>query len=356
MRFFGPRRSLILGKPTKKWVEFGGQHSKGKSMKRIMTAVSVAVLSGLCAIAPALGAGYPDRPIHLITPFPPGGGTDAVARIVGEKLASLLGQPVVVENKAGAGGSLGTELAARAAPDGYTLVLGSSATHAVNPSLYSKLGYDPIKDFSAISPVASTPLLLMVNASVRANTVSELIALAKARSGKNEMTYASAGTGSAQHLGGELFKAMTGTNIMHVPYKGAGPAMVDLLAAHVDMAFDTMPSALPQVGSPKLKVLGISSPARKASLPDVPVIAETVPGYELVTWYGLFAPSGTPSEIVERLNQAVKQALESKDVQDKFSAAGIEPTWSTAGDFAALVSREVPKWRKVIEQAGAKID
>jgi len=327
-------------------------------MKRTMAAIALAGLAVLSegAPAPALAADYPVRPIHLITPFPPGGGTDAVARIVGEKLASLLGQAVVIENKAGAGGSLGTELAARAAPDGYTLVLGSSATHAVNPSLYSKLGYDPIADFAPISPVASTPLLLMVNASVPAANVAELVALAKARGGKSELTYASAGTGSAQHLGGELFKSMTGAGILHVPYKGAGPAMVDLLAAHVDMAFDTMPSALPQVGSPKLKVLGISSPARNPALPDVPAIAESVPGYELVTWYGLFAPSGTPPAVVERLNAAVKEALDSKDVQDKFGAAGIEPTWSSSADFAALLAREVPKWRKVIEQSGAKID
>lgn len=327
-------------------------------MKRTMAAIALAGLAVLSegALAPALAADYPVRPIHLITPFPPGGGTDAVARIVGEKLASLLGQAVVIENKAGAGGSLGTELAARAAPDGYTLVLGSSATHAVNPSLYSKLGYDPIADFAPISPVASTPLLLMVNASVPAANVAELVALAKARGGKSELTYASAGTGSAQHLGGELFKSMTGAGILHVPYKGAGPAMVDLLAAHVDMAFDTMPSALPQVGSPKLKVLGISSPARNPALPDVPAIAESVPGYELVTWYGLFAPSGTPPAVVERLNAAVKEALDSKDVQDKFGAAGIEPTWSSSADFAALLAREVPKWRKVIEQSGAKID
>jgi len=327
-------------------------------MKRTMAAIALAGLAVLSegALAPALAADYPVRPIHLITPFPPGGGTDAVARIVGEKLASLLGQAVVIENKAGAGGSLGTELAARAAPDGYTLVLGSSATHAVNPSLYSKLGYDPIADFAPISPVASTPLLLMVNASVPAANVAELVALAKARGGKSELTYASAGTGSAQHLGGELFKSMTGAGILHVPYKGAGPAMVDLLAAHVDMAFDTMPSALPQVGSPKLKVLGISSPARNPALPDVPAIAESVPGYELVTWYGLFAPSGTPPAVVERLNAAVKEALDSKDVQDKFGAAGIEPTWSSPADFAALLAREVPKWRKVIEQSGAKID
>jgi tripartite-type tricarboxylate transporter receptor subunit TctC len=308
------------------------------------------------AIQPVSAAGYPDRPIRLITPFPPGGGSDVVARIIGEKLGSLLGQGVIIENKAGAGGSLGTAFVARAAPDGYTLVMGSTATHAINPSLYKDLGYDPIKDFAPISPVASTPLLLMVNSSVPANNVAELVALAKKRGDRNELTFASAGTGSAQHLGGELFKMMTGTNIMHVPYKGAGPAMVDLMAGQVDMDFDTMGSALPQAGSPKLKVLGISSLSRNPALPNVPTIAESVPGYEMVTWYGLFAPHGTPPEIIERLNATVKQALESKDVRDKFGTLAIEPTWSSSADFSALLGREVPKWRKVIEQSGAKVD
>ncbi|HTK00058.1 MAG TPA: tripartite tricarboxylate transporter substrate binding protein [Bordetella sp.] len=325
-------------------------------MKRIMTAIAGLIVCTAGAIQPASAAGYPDRPIRLITPFPPGGGSDVVARIIGEKLGSLLGQGVIIENKAGAGGSLGTAFVARAAPDGYTLVLGSTATHAINPSLYKDLGYDPIKDFAPISPVASTPLLLIVNSSVPANNVAELVALAKKRGDRNEMTFASAGTGSAQHLGGELFKMMTGTNIMHVPYKGAGPAMVDLMAGQVDMDFDTMGSALPQAGSPKLKVLGISSLSRNPALPNVPTIAESVPGYEMVTWYGLFAPHGTPPEIVERLNAAVKQAIDSKDVRDKFGTLAIEPTWSSSADFAALLGREVPKWRKVIEQSGAKVD
>ncbi|WP_232464737.1 Bug family tripartite tricarboxylate transporter substrate binding protein [Bordetella genomosp. 8] len=327
-------------------------------MKRVMAAMAFAgtIVCVAGAMQPASAAGYPDRPIRLITPFPPGGGSDVVARIIGEKLGSLLGQGVIIENKAGAGGSLGTAFVARAAPDGYTLVLGSTATHAINPSLYKDLGYDPIKDFAPVSPVASTPLLLMVNASVPANNVGELIALAKKRGASNEMTFASAGTGSAQHLGGELFKMMTGTRIMHVPYKGAGPALVDLMAGQVDMDFDTMGSALPQAGSPKLKVLGISSLSRNPALPKVPAIAESVPGYEMITWYGLFAPRGTPPEVVERLNAAVKQALDAKDVRDKFATLAIEPTWSSSADFAALVDRDVPKWRKVIEQSGAKVD
>ncbi|MDS1138967.1 tripartite tricarboxylate transporter substrate binding protein [Pusillimonas sp. SM2304] len=328
-------------------------------MKTSFAAILAAGCLSLLAGSPSVSAQpteYPTRPIRLITPFPPGGGTDAVARIVGDKLAELLKQPVVVENKGGAGGSLGTEIAARAEPDGYTLVLGSSATHAVNPSLYSKLSYDPIEDFAPISTVATTPLLLMVNASTPANNIAELIALSKKSNESNSLTYASAGVGSAQHLGAELFKSMAGATILHVPYKGAGPAMVDLLAGHVDMAFDTMPSALQQIKSDKLKVLGVSSPARNATLPNVPVIAETVPGYEMVTWYGLFAPAGTPPAIIKTLNDAVKRVLDSKGVKEKFKTAGIEPYWSSSADFAALLKREIPKWREVIKQSGATID
>ncbi len=328
-------------------------------MKSNFAAIFMAGCLGLLAGFPgvsAQAAEYPTRAIRLITPFPPGGGTDAVARIVGDKLAELLKQPVVVENKGGAGGSLGTELAARAAPDGYTLVLGSSATHAVNASLYPHLSYDPVADFAPISTVATTPLLLMVNASAPVNNVAELIALSKTGNASNSLTYASAGVGSAQHLGAELFKSMTGTTLLHVPYKGAGPAMVDLLAGHVDMAFDTMPSALSQIKSHKLKVLGISSPARNPILPDVPAIAETVPGYEMVTWYGIFAPARTPPAVIETLNGAIKRVLESSDVKEKFKTAGVEPYWSSPADFAALLQREIPKWRKVIQQSGAKVD
>lgn len=325
-------------------------------MKRQLRTARVLFAATLLFATGAFAQDYPSRPIRLITPFPPGGGTDTVARIVGEKLGELLGQPVVIENKAGAGGSVGTELAARAIGDGYTLVLGSTATHAVNPSLYSKVGYDPIADFVAVSPVASTPLLLVVNPRLPANNVSELISLAKSKGAGEPLTFASAGAGSAQHLGGELFRTTSKARITHVPYKGAAPAMADLLGGHVAMAFDTMPSAVPQVRGGKLRVLGISSAKRHPTLPDVPSIAETVPGYELVTWYGLFAPKGTPEPVVARLNAEVKRLLESKDVRDKFAAAGLDPNWSTPQQFATLLRNELPKWRTVIQESGAKVD
>ncbi|MDB5858449.1 MAG: hypothetical protein JWQ76_2138 [Ramlibacter sp.] len=327
-------------------------------MKKLIALASALGIAGMLALgtAAAQTTDYPNKPIRLITPFPPGGGTDVVARIIGEKLAELLAQPVVIDNRGGAGGSLGTEQAARAPADGYTLVLGSTATHAVNPSLYSKVGYDPITDFVAISQVASTSLLLVVRPTLPVKNVAELIALSKTMPAAAGLTYASAGPGSAQHLGGELFKSLSGANLLHIPYRGAGPAMADLLAGHVDMMFDTMPSAMPQARSGKLRMLGISSLARAADLPAVATIAETVPHYELVSWWGLFAPKGTPPAVVERLNGAVKRALASRDLQDKFKAAGIDGNWSSSADFAALVRAEVPKWRKVIEQSGAKVD
>ncbi|MFA5520912.1 MAG: tripartite tricarboxylate transporter substrate binding protein [Castellaniella sp.] len=313
------------------------------------------------ALVPAFGHAaselkFPERPIHLVTPFPPGGGTDAVARILADKLGNELGQPVIVENKGGAGGTLGTNIAAKAAPDGYTIVLGSSATHAINPSLYPNLTYDPVSDFTPISTVATTPLLLMVNASLPVQNVSDLIELSKSKVEPDSLTFASAGVGSAQHLGAEMFKSITGATFLHIPYKGAGPAMVDLLAGHVDVMFDTMPSALPQVKSDKLKVLGISSPARNRDLPDIPAIGESVPNYEVVTWYGIFSPKETPEPIVQKLNDAIKAVLNSDDVKRQFKEAGIEPSWSTPNALMETLQQDIPKWRSVIENSGARIE
>ncbi|MFZ9627002.1 MAG: Bug family tripartite tricarboxylate transporter substrate binding protein [Burkholderiaceae bacterium] len=324
-------------------------------MKRLLTVMLSALL---CAVASApVGAqDFPSRPLRIIVPYPPGGGTDRVARIIGEKLAEQMGQPVVIDNRAGAGGVVGTEASARAAPDGYTMVLGSTATHAVNPSLYSKPGYDPIADFVAISPLATTPAILVVNASLQVSSLQDLLAMIRTPRPGVSVTFASAGAGSLQHMAGELFKSMTKADILHVPYKGAAPAMTDLLAGHVTMAFDTMPSAMPHVRAGKLKALGISAPKRVPSLPDVPAIAEVVPGYELITWYGLLAPRGVPAPIVERLNGEVRKALESRDVADKLNQAGLDPMWSGTAEFAAMVRSDVPRMRQLIQASGAKAD
>ena len=324
-------------------------------MKRLLTVMLSALL---CAVASApVGAqDFPSRPLRIIVPYPPGGGTDRVARIIGEKLAEQMGQPVVIDNRAGAGGVVGTEASARAAPDGYTMVLGSTATHAVNPSLYSKPGYDPIADFVAISPLATTPAILVVNASLQVSSLQDLLAMIRTPRPGVSVTFASAGAGSLQHMAGELFKSMTMADILHVPYKGAAPAMTDLLAGHVTMAFDTMPSAMPHVRAGKLKALGISAPKRVPSLPDVPAIAEVVPGYELITWYGLLAPRGVPAPIVERLNGEVRKALESRDVADKLNQAGLDPMWSGTAEFAAMVRSDVPRMRQLIQASGAKAD
>jgi tripartite-type tricarboxylate transporter receptor subunit TctC len=324
-------------------------------MKRLLTVMLSALLCAVAA-APVGAQDFPSRPLRIIVPYPPGGGTDRVARIIGEKLAEQMGQPVVIDNRAGAGGVVGTEASARAAPDGYTMVLGSTATHAVNPSLYSKPGYDPIADFVAISPLATTPAILVVNASLQVSSLQELLAMIRTPRPGVSVTFASAGAGSLQHMAGELFKSMTKADILHVPYKGAAPAMTDLLAGHVTMAFDTMPSAMPHVRAGKLKALGISAPKRVPSLPDVPAIAEVVPGYELITWYGLLAPRGVPAPIVERLNGEVRKALESRDVADKLNQAGLDPMWSGTAEFAAMVRSDVPRMRQLIQASGAKAD
>lgn len=324
-------------------------------MKHLLTAMLSALLFAAAA-APAGAQDFPSRPLRIIVPYPPGGGTDRVARIIGEKLAEQMSQPVVIDNRAGAGGVVGTEASARAAPDGYTMVLGSTATHAVNPSLYSKPGYDPIADFVAISPLATTPAILVVNASLQVSSLQELLAMLRTPRPGVSITFASAGAGSLQHMAGELFKSMTKADILHVPYKGAAPAMTDLLAGHVTMAFDTMPSAMPHVRAGKLKALGISSPKRVPLLPDVPAIAEFVPGYELITWYGLLAPRGVPAPIVERLNGEVRKALESRDVADKLTQAGLDPMWSGSAEFSAMVRADVPRMRQLIQASGARAD
>jgi tripartite-type tricarboxylate transporter receptor subunit TctC len=287
-------------------------------------------------------------------PFPPGGATDAAARLVAVKMGEHWGQPVVVDNRAGAGGNVGSDLVAKAAPDGYTLVMGVTGSHAINTSLYSRMPYDPVADFIAISQVAVVPNVLVVHPSVPAKNLAELVALAKKEPGK--LNYASLGNGTAAHLGMEMLKSEAGVDIAHVPYKGSAPAVSDLLAGQVQMMVDGLPSALPHVKAGKLRAIALTSLRRAPSLPDLPTIAETYPGFYADAWSGLFAPKGTPQPVVDKLSAEVERILKLPEVREKLTALGAEPVGSTQAEFTAHVKREIEKWAKVVKTSGAKVD
>ena len=313
------------------------------------------MLAILAVAAPAQAQSYPDKPIKLVVPFAPAGATDVLARIVGQKLSELEKQPVIVDNRAGAGGNIGSDAVAKAAPDGYTLLMGAVGTHAINVSLYKKMPYDPVKDFIPVVLVATVPNVLVVPASLPVNSVKELIAYGKANPGK--LNFGSSGNGTSIHLSGELFKSMTGVDMQHVPYKGSGPATVDLLSGQVQMMFDNLPSAMPNIKSGKLKALAVTSAKRSPSLPDVPTIAEAgVPGYEAPSWFGILVPKGTPPEIVAKLNTDINKILAMPDTKKKFLEQGAEPAGGTPEQFAALINSEIPKWAKVVKASGAQID
>ncbi len=315
------------------------------------------IFSGLAAAAlpVALKAqDYPTKPIRLIVPFAPGGPVDIMSRALGEKLTANLGQQIVVDNRGGAGGSIGTEIVAHSIPDGYTLLTGHIGTHAINVSLFPKLGYDPVKDFAPISLIATLPLALVVNASVPARSVRELVALARARPG--EINFASAGSGGPTHMAGAMFKSMAGINVVHVPYKGNAAALTDLTAGRVQMMFSNLLTSMPHVKAGKLRALAISSAKRSPQAPDLPTVAESgVPEYDLTPWYGIFAPAGTPKAIVTRLNREAGQILNAPDMKERFRTQGIDLTTSTPDEFLALIRREIPKWRKVVKESGAKV-
>lgn len=295
-------------------------------------------------------AGYPVKPVRLVVPSSPGGGTDITARILAPKLTERLGQQVVVENRAGAGTMIGTEVVAKAAPDGYTLLMGLS-TLAINPAMYKKVPYDSVRDFAPISQVIAAPNMLVVHPSVPAKTVKELIAFARARPG--QLNYASAGHGTNPHLSMELFLSMTGTKMLHVPYKGLGPGIVDLLAGHVTVATATMLTGLPHVKSGRLRLLGTTGAKRAAVLPDVPTVAEAgVPGYEASQWYGVLAPAQTPKEIVARLHAEIVRILQAPDMKQKLAADGTDPVGSSPDEFARYIKSELTKWGKVARDAG----
>lgn len=303
------------------------------------------------ACASALAQSYPAKAIRLLVGFPPGGSTDIVARIVGQKLGETLGTQVLIDNRPGAGGNLALQAAARAAPDGYTLVMGHLGTLAVNPALYTKLPYDPIRDFMPISLVASVPSMLVVHPSVPARSVKELIALAKARPG--ELNYGSSGAGGTPHLAVEYFKMMAGVDIVQVPYKGAGPMTTDLISGQISMTITGIPALLPNVKAGRLRALAVSTSKRLAVAPDLPTIAEAaLPGYEATTWYGLLAPAGTPRELIARLNEAILRSVKQPEVAARLAGEGAEAVFSTPEEFAAHIKSEMARWEKVIRRAG----
>jgi tripartite-type tricarboxylate transporter receptor subunit TctC len=306
----------------------------------------------LCA-AGASAQDYPSRPITLIVPYAAGGGNDVMARIVAEKMSKTLGQQIVIENKGGAGGSIATRQIAKAAPDGYTLGLGGTGTHAINPTLYPNVGYDPRKDFAPVGLIATSALVVLVNNAVPAKTIPELIALAKSKS----LTYASAGVGSGIHLGAELFATMAGVKLTHIPYKGSSPALTDLVGGHVAIYFSSLPPAISLVRDGKVRALAVTGPKRAASFPNLPTVAEVaLPGYEAVLHYGIVAPAGTPRAIVGKLNAALNAALAEPDVREKILADGAEPLGGTPEDYAADIDREETKWSKVVKVSGAKVE
>src|ERR1044072_5185020 len=319
--------------------------------KILLSAAIVLALSGACA-----AQDYPSRPITLVVPYAAGGGNDVMARIVAEKMSRSLGQQIVIENKGGAGGSIATRQVAKAVPDGYTLGLGGTGTLPINPTLYSNVGYDPRKDFSPVGLIATSALVVLVTPNVPANTIPELIALAKKDPGK--LTYASAGVGSGIHLGAELFATMADIKLTHVPYKGSSPALTDLIGGHVAIYFSSLPPALSLIKEGKVRALGVTGPKRSPLLPDPPTLARAgpPPGYEAVLHYGIVAPAGTPGPIVEKLAAAMKAAMAEADGRERITADGAEVMAMTPAEYAADIDAEEAKWSKVVTLSGAKVE
>jgi len=317
-------------------------------------AIALMLVASFDAI-PVLAQPFPSKPVRLIVPFPAGGGSDVIGRIMAQKLTERFGQQVVVDNRAGAGGSIGTEVAVRSAPDGYTMVLASTSEIAINPFLYSKLGYDTVKDLAPIAMIASTPMVVIIHPTFPVKTVKDLIALAKAKPGA--INVASAGSGTITHLSGELFRSMTGVTWTHVPYKGAPPAMTDLASGEVQVMFSSLPAAMAFIKAGHVRPIAVSTRTRAASLPDVPTVMESgVPGYDVEYWYGTFAPAATPKDIVTKLSDETAQALRQQDVINNLANQGASPGTLSQAQFADFVKAEAAKWGKVVKASGAKAD
>ncbi len=319
-------------------------------MRRLLALTATALA---CTVAQAQS--YPNKPIKLIVPFPPAGSTDISARAVAAKLGERLGQPVVIENRPGAGGNIGSDMAAKAPADGYTLLVGTVGTHAINASLYSKMAYDHVKDFAPVILLSTTPNVLVVHPSLPVANVRDVINLAKSKPG--ELTFASSGSGTSIHLSGEMFNSMAGTKMQHIPYKGSGPMLVDLISGQVNMAFDNLSAAIQHIKAGKLKAIASTGSKRAPQLPDLPTIAEAgLTGYDSTSWNAVFAPAGTPRDVVEKLNRELRAILESPETRKFFAEAGAESGGGSAEDLAAFVRLETDKWSKAVKASGAKVD
>jgi tripartite-type tricarboxylate transporter receptor subunit TctC len=317
-----------------------------------------------CAIALALvtsanaygqQTSYPNRPVRVVVPFPPGGLNDVVVRVIAQKLGENLGQNVIIENRGGATGTIGTAAVAKAAADGYTLLSSGSTTAAVAPHLYSKLPYDQAKDLIAVGRIGAVSSIVLLHPSVPATTMGELIALMKAKPGT--INFGSGGSGGSQHIGAELLKTLTGVQMTHVPYKGGGPAMIDLVAGQIAMMIEPMPTALPQMRAGKVKALAVTTPQRSSAVPNLPTVSEAgVPGYDLTIWLGFFAPAGTPHEVIAKMNAALADVLRSPEMRDRLAQQGVDPIIDSPEEFGAYVNAELARWGKVVRDSGAKLD
>jgi tripartite-type tricarboxylate transporter receptor subunit TctC len=321
------------------------------ALQTAIAAVAAAALPAFSAFAQGV---WPTKPVTYVVPFPTGGTTDILARLIGQKLGAVLGTTFVVDNRAGAGGSIGSELAARAQPDGYTIVGGTVSSHAINVSLYPRLGYDPIKSFVPVVLIGANPVVLVVGEKSPFKSLKDVLAAAKAK--PDTVTSASAGNGTSQHMTLELLGYKAGVKFVHVPYKGSGPAIQDVIAGQVDMMFDTTVVAGPHIQSGKLRALAVSSSKRLESMPDVPTVAETLPGFEVLSWQGIFAPAGTPKAIVDRLNTEILKILATQEMQDRLKALGMQPSTFTPAQFGAFQKDEVAKWAAVVKATGIKLE
>jgi tripartite-type tricarboxylate transporter receptor subunit TctC len=319
-------------------------------------------LLATCAPLAFAQAGWPTKPVRIVVPFPAAGTTDILARALAPELQKVFGQPFVIDNKPGAGGNLGATEVAKAAPDGHTLLMGTVGTHAINPAVYPRMPYDHVKDFAPVTLVAGVPNVLVVNPAnaqkYGIGSVADLVRYAKANPGK--LNYASSGNGTSIHLSGELFKSMTGTYMLHFPYRGSGPALIDLMGGNMDLMFDNLPSSLPHIKSGKLKALAVTSAARSVALPDAPTVAEAggpaLKDFEASSWFGLFAPAGTPAEIVGRIQQETAKALATPAMKERLQSQGAIPSGMSSADYARFVAAETAKWAQVVKVSGAKVD